>query len=114
MLDNHYIFIQIGSEFINQSGRGDIIRAQILEEERYHDGRIMYPKRLKVVLREIEGSEVCGSYSASKRYEFDTPEGQALFKWLTEHSEVLLPYSEPVTQVVNEEVQSPTLEDHPF
>src|SRR5690242_12021168 len=56
---NHYIFIQIGNEFINQSGRGDIIRAQILEEERYQDGRIMYPKRLKIVLREIEGSEVC-------------------------------------------------------
>ena len=90
---NYYIFIQIGNEFINQSGRGDIIRGQIIEEERYTDGRIMYPKRLKVVLREIEGSEVCGSHSASKRYEFDSTEGQALFKWLTEHSEVLVPYA---------------------
>jgi hypothetical protein len=83
-------FLQLGSEIIRKD---DIIRAVILEEEKYSDGT-REPKRIKVTLRELDTDEGYGSSSIRHEYSLDSPEGKAILEWLQEQSEVLVAYEE--------------------
>lgn len=86
-------FIQIGPDIIN---RADIVRVEILEAKTYTDSdRIMWPKRVKVVFRDIDGGTSDSSYSTYEEHPFDSREAKAILAWFEGQVEVLVPYEGP-------------------
>jgi hypothetical protein len=87
-------FLQIGPDIINRS---DIVRVEILEARAYTGSdKIMWPKRVKMIFRDIDGGTSDSSYSSFKEYPFDSPEAKAILAWLGDQVEVLVPFEEAV------------------